>query len=106
MSIDSEFLELMSDTITLKSVSGRDAYNVVTYGTGVSYSARVVHKTTLIRSSNGSEILAKGVVWVYGAPVVTEEDQITLSDGSTPPILGVDRYSDEDGDYFTKVYFG
>ena len=106
MSLDSEFKELMPHTVTLKTVSSRDSYNTITYSTGTNYTARVVYKNERVRLANGSESVARGMVWLFGAPTVTIEDQLVLPDSSTPEILAIEKFPDEDGDHHTKVYFG
>lgn len=101
-----DFLDMMSDTVIVAPLSSRDDYGKPTYGTGVSYTARVTFKDRWVRRSDGTEVLSKGVVWIGATPTVKVDDQLTLSDGSSPPILQADTISDEDGPHHVKVVFG
>ena len=105
MSID-DFLDCMPDTVIHSEFSSRDAYNVPTYGSPVSYSARVVEKPTWVRAFNGSEVVARGWVWIGAALIVNPQDQLQLPDGTTPPLLAAEHYPDENGDHHTKVFYG
>jgi len=100
-----EFTDCAAASITIAPFASRDKYSAPTYGTAVSYPARVIYKRTLIRRSDGSEKLAKGMIWC-GAADVQEVDQITLPDGTTPPILSADEFHDETGFSHTKIMFG
>jgi hypothetical protein len=106
MAIDPDFLDCMSATITIASASSVDNYGNPTFGSTTAYSAREVYRNQLVKTPDGQESVSRGVVWLYGAPDVNITDQLTLSDASTPRILTQEKFTDEDGDYFTKVYFG
>ena len=101
-----DFTDLMADEITHKALSSRDAYGAPTYGTGTAYTARVVFKPTWIRADDGTQVVARGVVWIAGTPNIDPQDQITLPDGTTPPILAVMRIPDENGMHHIRVAFG
>ncbi len=96
----------MADTVDVYSIASRDAYGSPNYGTPSSYSARVVRKPTRVVDAAGDEVVARGVVWVATTDTIDPEDRIELPDGTTPPIIAVDRISDEAGDHHIKVYFG
>ena len=48
------------------------------------------------------------MAWVRstGAVSITVSDRVPLPDGSHPPVVGVERYPDEDGENHVKVLFG
>lgn len=98
--------DLMPHTITVAELSGRDGYGAPAYGSEASYTARVIYKPTKVRGPEGNDVVAKGLVWISGTPTIDTEDRLTLPDGSTPPIMAVDRIPDEDGEHHVKVYFG
>ena len=103
----SDWSDLMNQTVSHAEFAGRSEYGVPTYGSSVEYSARVVYKQKFIRKADGSEVLSQGQVWLQSNVVATVEDEITLPDGSTPPILAIERFSDETTDFHhTKIYFG
>ena len=106
----SDWHDLMPHTITHQAVASRDEYGVPTYGTGTSYTARVVYKNSRIKSQRrGSEtdVIADGHIWISGTPTINvDNDRITLPDNSTPILLSVERWPDESGLHHVKVYFG
>lgn len=106
MTIDSEFLDLMPHTVSIAHLSSRDAYGVPTYGTATSYRARVVKKAEMVRDTSGADVVSTTQVWLYGTSSVTPESQITLPDATTPKILMVETYADEDGYHHDKVFCG
>ena len=106
MAIDSEFLDLMPHTVTIANLSSRDAYGVPTYGTATSYRARVVRKAQIVKDVTGAEVVSSTQVWLFGTSGVTPESRITLPDSSTPKILMVESYPDEEGDHHDKVFCG
>ena len=102
-----DFAELLNQTVTVKALSSRDSYGKPTYGAGTSYSARVSFKARLIRGADDRLHQARGEVWLQSNVAVALDDQITLPDGTTPPILAVERAADEDGTvHHTKIIFG
>lgn len=109
-----EWLDCMPATVTWEAFSNRDDYGKPIYAAGVTYRARVVYKVETLFDDNELETTANGHVW-FGPPTAdltsnvppaaTSEDRITLPDGSQPNILTVERFTDEDGNHHTKVYF-
>jgi streptogramin lyase len=114
-----EWADCMPSTVTLEAFSDRDDYGKPSYAAAVSYKARVIYQSKMIVGQGSGEAAnlettANGVVW-FGPPTanpsstvppdVTVEDRITLPDGSTPNIMRVDQFQDEEGDHHTKVYF-
>ena len=103
----SDWADMLNQTVTYKALSSRDSYGAPTYGAATSYDARVVYKSKFLRKSDGADVMATGAVWLQGAPAVSPEGLLTLPDGTTPPILSVERFPDEtDAYHHTKVYFG
>lgn len=111
MSFDQTFLELMPETVQIAPLSSRDEYGAPTYGPNVSRRARVLEALEKVVDDDGREVMATTLVWVApdptaGLPVVSVRDRVTLPDGSTPPLLRVERVSDEDGPHHLKIYLG
>lgn len=106
MSLESEFAELMGETVTLKAPATVDKYGKRTWSVSQSFTARVQPVNEMSRDSLGREVLAKGRVYVYGSPAVTPEWQLTLGDGSTPVIISAYRVRDEDGPHHTLITIG
>lgn len=103
-----ELDDLMPHTITVAGLASfsTDGYATEVFSTAVSYTSRVVGKQQLVKSFQGIEELSKTVVWVKSSSTFGPSDKITLPDGSTPELLAVEAYPDEDGTHHTKLMFG
>jgi hypothetical protein len=107
-----DFGDLLTQTVTRKTVTGRDNYGQPSWSGAATLPCRVVHKTKLVRSTASARSETEGAVRevVSTAQVWTAhvgwsvEDQITLPDGTKPVILHVDSYPDEAGDHHQVVY--
>ena len=104
----SDFFDMMPHSITHRAPATWSAYGKpATYGAATSYRARVKYeiKSTVNRAS-GQDALSVTTVWIGGTPTLTLFDQITLPDGSAPPILNWEVLPDESGTHHVTVYFG
>lgn len=84
---------------------GRDAYGQPQYGTPIRIQARLVPGHGVIRDAFGREQTPRHVGYLATTLVIGVEDQLTWPDGSTPPVLRVDRYEDPRLPH-TRVLFG
>ena len=107
MAWSTEWNALMSDTVTVSSFSAlsTDGYGVASYSTGTSYPARVVRTNELVRDFNGVEVVSNVTAWINTTGGIATDAKITLPDGSSPPILSIDTFPDEDGLHHTRVRF-
>ena len=105
MSIN-DWQDLFPHTIYHAEYISRDAYGQPNYGSEVAYRGRVTYKDQTRYFSDGSTIEIKGTVWIQGTPTVSNDDQITLPDGSTPLILSHELIADESGSHHVKIFFG
>lgn len=96
---------LMPDTVTWAALTGRDQYAKPTYGSGTTFTARVVRQHKLVRDAAGDQIVSTAHAWLAGSPAISPQDKVTLSDGTSPPIITIERFPDESGPSHTKVYF-
>lgn len=96
----------MTDTVYHAPFAGNNEYGAPVFGSAVAYFARVVYKDHNVRDNRGEERLARGYVWLAAAVEVTYEDQITLPDGTTPPIWRAMKFHDELGHHHTEISFG
>lgn len=108
MSFESDFLELMVDTLTYEHETGtRDGYAKATgFGAPVTVTCRIVHSTRMVRADTGEEIVSRSHAYLAGAPGIRVNDRITMPDGSQPPVVAVERFPDTDGPHHEVVYFG
>ena len=110
MTWDTEFEDLMPNTCYRHPYSGQNQYGEPTFSSQVAVQCRVVHKPTLLRQSGGGEVsgaeqevVSAATIYCAGSPGWGMRDKITLPDGTTPIILDVRRYPDEDGDHHETV---
>lgn len=101
-----DFKTMMPHTVVHEPVLSRDAYGKITYGPATNYRSRVVYKNKQVRSATGEIVMAAGTVWFAQTVSIGPADRITLPDNSTPQIISVDKFPDDRGDRFTKIYFG
>lgn len=107
---DAALLDLMPSTLTVTRLSGvsTDGYGIPTYSTSaLSRRCRVTEKQTLVRTIEGTQEIAKTVVWCRSTSTFSPSDKITLPDGTVPPLLAVEEYRDESGSlHHHKLFFG
>lgn len=103
----SEWKDCMWQTVVLHPYESRSEYGKPVYGSSTTINnSRVVYKDFWLRKKDGSEILAKGIVWLGTYVRVTVEDKIVLPDGTEHPILQSESYPDAGEMSHTKVIFG
>lgn len=105
MAFVDDLSDLMTDVAIWYPLTGRDDFGAPTYGDGTEYAARLVRRHKLVRDAEGDEIVSTAQLWLQGAPAISPDDRVTLSDGTSPPIAAVERYQDETGASHTKVFF-
>lgn len=77
------------------------------YGTPVTRTGIYVDKKMNFHAANGEEIQTQSRITFLGNIAMTANDQITLPDGTSPPILEVKGFRDPAGGRFlTTVVFG
>jgi hypothetical protein len=98
----------LNHVITHRPLVGRDGYGVPQYGGPTTLRCQVNFKDKLVYRRDGSQAFSDTRVYVdtTAGEVIRIEDQVTLPDGTTPPLLRVDRTPDEFGDFvLTTLYF-
>lgn len=106
MSIESNFRELFSETITYFAPTSRDVYGNRTHGASATAPAHLVAETEMIRTADDREIVQKGKIYLYGDYPITTAYKIVLEDGSVPLIIAVDQPHDQNGVHHTVVRIG
>ena len=102
-------LNLMNQTITYMPRTGSDIYNVPTYGAGVVLRARVQDTIERLQLDTTEELIAVTVIYCEnnGITVPQTTGKITLTDGTSPPILAVTATRDRLGNIaFFKIHIG
>lgn len=108
MAIESDFLELFSERITLFPPASVDKYGKRSWTASASVSAcaHLMSEVSLSRDQDGREVTETGRLYVYGTPTVTTDYRLVLSDGSEPIIIGVDVPHDQNGAHHTVIRIG
>lgn len=106
MSFESAFIDLMPSTVTISTRTTHNNYGEPSYGSGTSYRARIVNKPEFVRGADGEVIEVRTVVWMRSTGTIDASDRITLPDGTTPPILAVARFPDDDGTHHHRLSLG
>ena len=106
----SEWIDMMSDTVTITPWTAQNVSGVPTYG-GASWNspAHIEMKNHLIVDAMGREILAKGRVFMGTTQVPSVKDKITLPSNYvpvSPPILAVNLINDESGIHHVTLEIG
>ena len=102
-------LGMFSTTVTHAVWSGMstDGYATPTYSASAStFQARIVTEQRMVRTFDGEEQLATTTVWVASTSTFSALDQFTLPDATTPELLSLETFRDEDGVTHTKLAFG
>jgi hypothetical protein len=99
MAWDDAYLDLMPHTVIINDLSGTNRYGEEVYSTqATTYQARVLRKPKLVRDFIGDEVVSHTTVWLASTgPAIEATAQVTLPDGSQPPLISVEEYPDEDG---------
>ena len=105
----SPLVDLFPQTVTHASWTGMstDGYASPTYSTSAStFQALVIGEQRLVRTFDGIEELAVTTVYLASTSTFSALDRFTLPDTSTPELLSLETFSDEDGVAFTVLAFG
>lgn len=100
-----DWLDMCPHTITVEPYVSTDQYGNFTYGTPVTYRARVQGKNRYITNTNGEEVVSS--VTTYVAGIVNVKDRVTFPAPfipTQPRILSVSHVSDEYGQHHSVVY--
>ena len=108
-----ELVGMCRQTVKIAARSVIDGYGVISFGTDVSYRARISGKRRIVRNDQGAEVLSTHTVYLAANPAVGAHDRITLSTGDVnsteagaiqPLILSVGKFPDDLGRLSTVVY--
>ena len=109
MAFSTLFLPMMDSTIKVSTRTGHGTYGQGTFAASTTnYRARIVRRPGYVRAPDGEDIEYRDIVWARstGSVSITASDRVTLPDGSTPPIVSVERYPDDDGAHHVKILLG
>lgn len=108
MSWDANVNDLFPHTVTLGAPGALNNYGrKAAPSTTSTRSALVEYKVRAVRKIDGAEVTSTIAVYLSGSggtSGITTEWTLTLPDGTSRPILAVNRFADERGDLFEVVY--
>ena len=104
MSIN-DWLDLMPTTATYANPTGYDVYGKPTAGVAVPFRCHISRNQRQVFSPEGVAILQGGTIQMNGIYDIAEEAILTLPDGSTPKILSIKTFFDENGAHHTSIDF-
>lgn len=108
MSFERDFLSMMPDTITVSTVATLGVGGAATFSTAsTSFRCRVVPKNLFVHDSRGQGAAVAYEVWVASTSAkLAPSSKYTLPDGSTPPVVTVDRFPDQQGGHHVRLRLG
>lgn len=95
----------LSSPVTVRHKTGHDRFGD-TYDVPIVYTAIVQYQQRVVTNSAGEQAVSTGsIIFPFPAPVIGSEDEITLPDGTKPPIKAVARDGSADPMRPTEVFF-
>jgi hypothetical protein len=92
--MDPALLALLTDTLLLAPLTGRDTYGKPIYGTARARKGRIERRMKTVITATGLELVLETRAFLDAEGDVTDTDQLTLPDGTTAPIQGVETVTD------------
>ncbi len=92
MAMPAALTHLLTDTVQVAPRTGTTSYGEASYGPPQSYPARVVRRTRMVRTPDGEERLSAVTVYLADDYGITPDAQLTLPDGTQPPLLNTASY--------------
>ena len=113
MGFESAFTDLLASTITVSTRSSHNNYGEAGFSTSAAtYAARIVQKAGFIRGPDGEDAQVTHVAWVRStaAAKIALTDRVTFPSSvaldTTPELMLIERFPDEDGIHHSKLTFG
>ena len=96
---------MLTDTVQVAAVLGRDPYGVVQYGVPVERPGRLRQRMVTVFLATGRQVVSETKLYVDGTPPLQGDEQITLPDGQVLPVQGFETHHDEHGNVDHYVFF-
>lgn len=95
--MDHALRAMLTATVTIAPFLSEDAYGTPTFGTAVSYPARVDGSGRRFVTAQGEERVSRARIFLDAEAVVDLRSQLTLPDGSRPTMQQIETFTDERG---------
>jgi hypothetical protein len=113
MGLSADLIELCNDRATWNRLVSRNSYGEPTFTlVHADYPTRLIRENKLLRNKDQQQITSTAQAWILPSltsgdpfPAIKDNDQVVLSDGSTPQIAQIKIFEDELGPSHTVVYF-
>jgi hypothetical protein len=107
MALESDFLAMSTQTITVEPLSTVNAYGAPTFGTSTTYRAYIEPGTFITKNLQGVEEVASAMVYVLSSSAsLAVQDRVTLPDGRKPKLIRVDILNDDEGQHHIEAAIG
>lgn len=100
-----DWLDMMPTTATFANPSTFDVYGKPSVGTTVSFKCHISQNQKQTFTPEGVVVLQGGSLQMDAVYAVDQKAKLTLPDGSTPKILSVKTFYDENGPHHTTLDF-
>lgn len=101
--VEPDMIELMPDIVRIDRRKGEDQYTNPIFGPPTYYQARVEAKPKVLQSITGQILISSGRVILSIPDKLSLFDKITLPDGTSPTILGIQASPDTNGRYWVEI---
>jgi len=102
-----EWEELCAHAVTVEPFLLKDGYGASTYGSAATIRCRIQGQMKSVTTRDGSQRASSVQIYCGPSPLVGPDDRVTLPADFVPrqpPILSVQRESDEEGLHHQVIY--
>lgn len=101
--LDPALREMLTETLLIAPFLERDEFGVASYGPAVATPCRIQRRILTAFTATGRQLIPETKIFVDGNAVITTASQLTMPDGTSPPIQGLQVSKDEHGvlDHYT-----
>lgn len=103
--LDPAWLDLMPDEVVVHSTTGRDRYGARTTTKEQTVKARIETKQHKTVDAEGTQVWARGKVYLAEITNITPEDDLELPSGERPRIISVITERDDVGPLYEVVVY-
>ena len=105
--MESDFRQLMTQTITVSTVATLGVGGAPTFSTSAStYRARVVNTNKFVSDGKGAGAAVAYEAWLSSTSILAAHSKYTLPDGTTPPVVRISSLPDDKGHHHVHIMFG
>lgn len=100
--------ESLQDTVSHEAYASQDGFGKPTFSSAVSRTAIVEKRTRKMVDATGREVLSTAKITFLQPVAIDQRDRLTLSDGTTGPILSIDGLMDPSTSkpFYRSIYLG